>query len=145
MEVAQNLLNLNMDVLLRTSKKTFFRVGLLFNRLNSSSVSVIYKNYNAGYYSFGSSEIEKEYSPTYFQTGFTLGLSIPFKLFNRKHMFNVKFVEIVSPLVKQDYYLAKSLIGEDLKVLSVKARPEMLMLGLDFSFKKIRKKKTENE
>lgn len=146
--VNQTLFGLNLDVLLKISKRCLVRVGLCFNKLSSSSVSVSQKLYNGnGYYSYGSSEIEKNYSPSTLQSGLVLGVSVPFKLFGRDQKFNIKYFHIASSIVNSDYWLPKTLVGQDLKVLSQKARPSVLTLGFDFNFwkKKAKKKKTEEE
>lgn len=146
--VNQTLFGLNLDVLLKINKRCLVRVGLCFNKLSSSSVSLSQKLYNGnGIYSYGSSEMEKNYSPTTFQSGLVMGVSVPFKLFGREQKFNIKYFHIASSIVNSDYWLPKILIGQDVKVLSQKARPSILTLGFDFNFwkKKAKKKKTEEE
>lgn len=146
--VNQTLFGLNLDVLMKIHTRCLVRVGLYFNKLSSSSVSISQKLYNGtGYYGYGSSEMEKNYSPSAFQLGVILGVSIPFKLFGREQKFNVKYLHTASSIVNSDYWLPKILVGQDVKVLSQKARPSVLTLGFDFNFwkKKVKKKKIEEE
>lgn len=146
--VNQTLFGLNLDVVMKISKRCLVRVGLCFNKLSSSSVSISQKLYNGtSYYGYGSSEMEKNYSPTTFQSALVLGVSIPFKLFGREQKFNVNYLHTASSIVNTDYWLPKILVGQDVKVLSQKARPSMLTLGFDFNFwkKKVKKKNTKEE
>lgn len=140
--VSQSLFGLDLDVLMKLNKFSLLRVGLFVNKANHSTVSISQKLYGqGGYFAYGNSEIEKGYSQTNWQTGFSLGLSIPFKLFKREQKFNMKLVHTASPIVEQDYVLSKTLVGEETKVLSVKARPTQIIFGFDISLKRVKKKK----
>ena len=140
--VSQNLLGLDLDVLMKLNKFSLLRVGLFVNKTTHSSISISQKLYGqGGYFAYGNSEIEKGYSQTNWQTGFSLGLSIPFKLFKREQKFNIKLVHTASPIVEYDYVLSKTLVGEETKVLSVKARPTQIIFGFDLSLKRVKKKK----
>jgi hypothetical protein len=142
--VRQDVLSLNLDVLMRLSKKSFFRCGLFFSGLYHSKVFITQDDYNSrAFYSYGSSELTKGYFPVTIQAGFTLGLCFPFKLFKRDQKFNIKFTQSVSPLVNSDYNLERVLVGEDVKVLTNKARATMLIFGFDFNFKNSKRKKDE--
>jgi len=144
-QINQNLLSLTLDMLLKINKHAYLRAGLFFNKIISSDVNVVNKYNGNGSLYYGSSELEKDYHPANLQAGVTLGLSIPFKLFKRYHKFNIKFVEFASSLVKQDYSLSQAMIGKETKVISQKARSTMLIIGFDFNFKRIKKKKEEDE
>ncbi|PBQ31622.1 hypothetical protein CNR22_07520 [Sphingobacteriaceae bacterium] len=140
-QINQHVLSLTLDMLLKINKRAYLRAGLFFNQLASSDISVVntYNRSSAFYY--GSSELEKDYHSTNLQAGVTLGVSFPFKVFQRFHKFNIKIAEFASPLVKQNYILSKAMIGNETKVLSLKARPTMLSIGFDFNFNRIKKKK----
>lgn len=140
--VSQNLLGLDLDVLMKLNKFSLLRVGLFVNKTNHSSIYISQKLYGqGGYFGYGNSEIEKGYSQTNWQAGFTLGLSVPFKLFKRAQKFNIKLMHTASPVVRSDYIISKTLVGEETKVLSVKARPTQLVFGFDISLKRLKKKK----
>lgn len=144
--VSQRLLGLNADVLMKIRKKILIRVGLFFNKVGYSSIFISRTNYNSrGYFGYGNDQLYKNYSEASIQAGFTLGCSFLFKLFKREQKFNIKFVQQASPLVDSDFNLSKTLVGEDVKVLSHKARATMLVLGFDFSLKRVKKKKEGEE
>jgi len=144
--INQNLIHVNLDVLMKINKRTLLRVGLIFNEVFNSTISVSQTDVSGrAYYSYGNDELEKGYSVSKMQAGFTIGLSFPFKIRGRDQKFNIKFNQLVSSLVNSDYNLSKLLVGEDVKALSVKARPAVLLIGFDFNFRRIKKKKTEEE
>jgi hypothetical protein len=142
--VNQNSFCLNLDVLLRYSKKSLLRVGLFFSQIYSSNIDISTKIYNGrGYYGYDA--LSENYFPANTQAGFTLGFSFPFQLFKREQKFNIKLTQTVSRLVDTDYILSENLIGHETKVLSAKALPTAFVLGFDFSLKKLKKKKKVEE
>jgi hypothetical protein len=144
--VNQNVVNLSLDVLMKISRKSMLRVGLLFNSVYYSSLFITRNDLNGKrYYGYSNNLLYNEYSAERWQAGLSLGTSFAFKLFRRDQKFNIRLVEIVSPLVTSDFYLSKALAGEDIKVLSVKARPTMLIVGVDLNLIRMEKKKTEEE
>ena len=131
---------------MKLSKRALLRVGLIFNEVFYSNLEVSQTDLTSrAYYGIGNEEIEKGYSVSKTQAGFTIGLSFPFKIRGRDQKFNIKLNQLVSQLVNSDYNLSKLVVGEDVKALSVKARPTMLLIGFDFNFRRIKKKKTEEE
>ena len=144
-EIDQETICANLDVLLKLQKKLYLRVGLFFQTKLFSSVNFIEKDLNGKvYYSYGNEELEKNYSETTFQSGFCLGVSIPFKLFNNQQKFNITYNQIATPIVNTDYTLY-GYYSYDVKVLSVKARPGILSLGFDINLQRNKKKKTEED
>lgn len=143
--VNQYMQNLNLDVLLKVSKRNYFFVGLLFNKV-SHSVIEISQTYltSRDYYIYSNDKIDKGYSATRLQTGFNLGFSHPCELFRQSFRFDLKFSQIVSPIVNNDYTIGKDLVGEDSKILNVKIKPSMLVLGVAMRLHK-RKPKVESE
>lgn len=138
--VNQNSFCLNLDILLRSSKKSLLRVGIFVSQIYFTDIEISTKIYNGiGYYGYDA--LHENYSPAYTQAGFTLGVSFPFKLLGREQKFNIKLTQTVSQLVNTDYILSAKLVGHETKVLTTKTRPTMFVLGFDFSLKKLKKKK----
>lgn len=143
--INQHLLNLTLDVLMRVGKKNRLRAGLFFNKEFLTVIQVSQRAYGGRAYSYSGSELEQDYSPTTIQAGFTLGFNMPFKLFKRQHVFSIKTMHIVSPLVDHDYNLTQKQVNEDLTALSAKARPTMLIFAFEFNLHKAKKVKNETE
>jgi hypothetical protein len=142
--VNQYALGLNLDVLMKLSKKVFFRVGIALREVTRSVISVSYRQYNSRSY-FGTDEMLKDYRPRDFQPSVSLGLRFPFRLFKREQNFNLKISQFASGLVSSDYWLSKEIAGQDIKVLSAKARPTMLLLIIEINLKKNKKSKESPE
>lgn len=142
--VTQHALGIHLDALMKLSRTGFLRVGLFCSRILYSYVVLSWENNAVNNYS-ASSDLNRDYSPATNQAGFNIGYNIPFRLFNRKHKFNITFQHVASRLVNSDYSLNKTLVGETITVLSAKARPSMLTLGFDFNLKQPSKKKNKEE
>lgn len=144
--VNQALVGLSLDMLMKTGKSTLIRVGLFVNRITSSSVIISQPNATRqGRYFYGNSDLSKEYNPAMLQSGFSVGMSFLFKLFRRDQKFNIKVCHTASALVTTNYHLSRQLAGEDVVVLTTKARPTMLILGFDINLKRLPKKDKEEE
>ena len=142
--VNQTMFNLNLDVLLKLRKKNLLKVGINFNSVVGSDAFIVLKD-AAGkqYYGFSNEQVYKNYFPSDFQAGFNIGLCFPFKFFNREQRFDIKLSQSVSSIVDSDYYLDKAVAGEDVKVLSTKARPTQLFFALEINLQRLKKKKKE--
>jgi len=144
--VTQRLLNATLDVLVRAGKHLYLRAGLFINKEFSTHIMISRKNsVPGGYYSYGNSYIEKSYYPAGIQAGTQLGISIPFHLFKREQKFNITWIQFASPLVSSDYILTKNQVGEDVTILSARARPSALIFSLEFNLQKKEKPKKEEE
>ncbi len=145
-DVHQHALSVSTDVLLRLNKALQLRVGLVFNRVVDHFIEVTYTGNNSkGYYYYSNSEFYKNYDPKNFQAAANLGLSFLFKLFRREQKFNVKYIQYANGLVNSDFWMSKSVVGEDTKVLSSKARPSMLVFSLEISLQRLKKRNKEKE
>jgi hypothetical protein len=144
--VNQDVFNFNLDVLMKIAKTKYLRVGLFLNRLDYSNVFISEAGLNSkNYYTYNAYGVDRNYFSPKYQAGVTIGLSFPFELFKREQKFDIKLSQIASPIVNTDFNLTKAEVGEDLKVLSVKGRPTMLILALEFNLRRIKKKKEKDE
>lgn len=143
-QVSQHIAMLTADVLLRLSRRCLLRTGLLFGRMYYSEASLYFTQGNSRTY-YSNTEISRNYKPTLWQAGFTLGLSFPFKLVRREQKFNLKLAHLVSSLVNSDYTVSNAITGTELAVLTTKSRPFLLTAGFEISLQRLKKKKTEQE
>ncbi len=143
--VNQYVQNLNLDVLLKVSKRNYFFAGLLFNKV-SHSVIEISQTYatSRDYYIYSNDKIVAGYSAAMLQAGFNLGFSHPFESFRQNFRFDIKFSQILSQIVNHDYIIGKDLVGVDSKILNNQVRPSMLMIGFAMRLHK-RKPKVESD
>lgn len=143
-EVDQDMFDCQLEVMMKLSRLAHLRVGLFFQQMLFSSVNVVEKKgYGQNYYSYGNSELEKNYEENPFQTGFCIGLSIPFNLFKHVQKFNLYYKQIASSVVKSDYNLI-GFYGEDVQILSVRSRPSILSFGFEISLQKNKKKREDD-
>ncbi|WP_317899704.1 hypothetical protein [Aurantibacillus circumpalustris] len=143
--LSQHSIGLCLDMLLRLSKKSLLRAGLFFNNVYYSDIFVSNSAFAGGYYSYGYDELSKTYSSKNLQVGFTLGVSFLFKLKKRENKFNIKLVQTVSSLVNYDYIIPEKLVGKDVRFLSTKSLPTVLLIGFDFSLERFKKGKKIEE
>ena len=143
--LSQHSIGLNLDMLLRLGKKKLLRAGLFFNNVFYSDLFVSNSAYSGGYYYYGSDELRKGYSPRYFQAGFDIGLSFLFKFVKRESKFNIKLIQTVSSLVNSDFTISETLVGKNVRFLSTKSKPTVLIIGFDFSLERFKKKKKVDE
>ncbi len=145
--IAQRASVLNLDVLMKISRKNYFRFGLALARMEHSSIAIsLSRTTNTYYnYSYSNNEVYNGYSCTDFQAGVTAGLSFPFKLFKRDLKFDVSIRQIVSPAVTQDYYHYNTISGENVKVIGPKYLPTTIMFAFEINLRKKKKIKKEEE
>ena len=144
--VNQCVFNLNLDVLMKLNKGTLLRVGLSFNEVFKNAIFISQTDIRGrGYQYISNDEMDKNYFPANFQAGITAGLCFPFKIVKRIQKFDIKVLQFGSQLVNSDYNISKAIAGEDIKALSVKARPTMLILAIEFNLQRFKNKKTEDK
>jgi hypothetical protein len=143
--VTQRAVGLDLDVLMRVSKKNYLRVGIFFNKMDHSSILISYDTYNGGYYAFGKSELYDGYSVPDFQAGVVAGMSFPFILFKKQMKLNVSIYQSGSRLVNYDYCLDDGPTGEKVKVLGEGSRPAKLLVALEINLLGLKKSKKEDK
>ncbi len=141
--VTQEATNLNLDILMRISKKNYLRVGLLLSRMEHSSISVEFKQFSGGIYNYSTNETYDGYSCSSFQASAVLGISLPFMLFKRPMKFDINLCQTASRLVNDDFYFNDRIFGEKIKVIDLKSRPTKLVIALEINL--LRKKKLKKE
>lgn len=142
--VSQHTFSAHLDMLMKLNKSSLIRVGLIFGRVFQSEVEISWEQANGTLYT-SSTDLYTGYSYANNQAGLSLGFCLPFKMFRRQHKFTVTYQYIASRLVNSDYYLSRAVVGEDLKVLSLKARPSMLLFGFEINCNRAKKKKEIQE
>lgn len=138
--LVQRSWGLNMDALMRLSKKAYLRVGILINKLGRTDINVNYKTQSGVYYGYGYSEMYDAYSGTQFQASACAGMVFPFQLKRRKINFGFTFQQQATSIVDSDYYIKHTLNAETYKVISAKARPSRLLFCLEIGLKREKKK-----
>jgi hypothetical protein len=140
--VNQNVFNLTLDMLMKLATQKYLRVGLFFNRLDYSNLFISETELTGrAYYQNNTSEIRKDYDANLIQAGITLGFCYSFMLMKQEQRVNIKVMQIATPVVRSDYSLGTSVAGQDVKVLSLKARPAMLVLTYESSIQRVKKDK----
>lgn len=142
----QRTLTLGIDMLIKISKKSLLRAGLFMNSVYHTRLYISDTQYNGrGYFGFSNPAVQAGYDPSTLQAGFTAGITFYFNLFNRENTFDIKMCRHASQLVNSDYILNKYFAGAEKTVLSVKARPTMLIFCFAFNLQKIKKDKKKEE
>jgi hypothetical protein len=142
----QRAINIHLDMLLKLSKRTSLRAGIFFNSLVGHSIDMIDKQLNGGhYYSWSNDSLYRNYRGRDLQAGITLGMCFHFKMFKRENRLGIQLNHFATSLVHSDYKLSKFVAGEEVTVVSAKARPTMLLLTLELGYRKNEKKKRDEE
>ncbi|MES2680409.1 MAG: hypothetical protein V4635_11010 [Bacteroidota bacterium] len=141
--IRQTMVNLNLDVLLKIRKKIFLKAGISISHMASTDVLVILRDV-AGqhYYSFGNAQVYKNYYPSALQAGVNTGIGFSFGSKREQKLFACIF-HTASSLVDADYVLDKALVGRDIRVLSKKSRPTLLIITWEISLRKTKQNKTK--
>lgn len=143
--VKQFTAGLVLDVLMRLKKKIYLRTGLIYSAVTSNEIELSFTDYNSRGY-FSNDALYKSYSPQNFQASVNMSLCFIFRMFRREQKFNIKFVQFGSRLVNKDFWLSKDVTGQDdVKVISVKAKPTMLILSLEINLQRLKKQKKKEE
>jgi hypothetical protein len=141
--VTQKLWGLNLEALMRLSKKAYLRVGILLNKISHTNINVSYKTQGAGYYGYGYGEMYEGYSSTQFQASACAGMVFPVKVKRRKLKFGFTLQQQATSIVDSDYYIKHTLNAESYNVLSANARPTRLLFCLEIGLKRDKKKEEE--
>lgn len=151
--ITQRLFCLNLDVLLKTSKRSFVRVGLNLNKIDNSFLEISYNNYGGTTGIFGTTknsfwysnnELYEGYSSNNFQAGVRVGMSFPFRINEQEVKFDVTLNQSATSIVNTNYYQTNPK-GELVVVLSKNAMPTRLLFGIEVKLMKPKKKKKEDE
>jgi hypothetical protein len=151
--ITQRKFGLNLDMLLRLNKHSFFRAGLNFHKLDNSFIEVSYdqnsNTYNQISFSnshiwYSNGEMYNGYSSNSYQVGIRAGLSFPFQFTKQEMKLNITLDHSASNIVNNDYYY-KNPFGPSTKVLSKNSTPTKLLVALEIKLMKPKRKKKEEE
>jgi len=143
--VLQKSIGLNLDALMRLQKHIQLRVGIYLLHVNTSLISLGYEDNSYGNYYYGNGDMYKTYAPKNYQAGAVAGLSFPFKLKRRQIKFGFVFHQSGTSIVNNDYYNNNTIDGENVKVLSVKARPTKCLFTFEIGLTRDKRKKLEED
>jgi hypothetical protein len=138
--VTQKLWGLNVEALMRLSKKAYLRVGILLNKMSHANINVSYKTQGNGYYGYGYGEMYDGYSSTQLQASACAGMVFPVKVKRRKLKLGFTLQQQGTSTVDIDYYLKHTLNAQSYKILSTKTRPTRLLFSLEIALKREKKK-----
>lgn len=142
--VFQEMMGLNLDVLMKVSKRNYLRFGIFMNKMLVSGIEIANRNANQYAY-YGNNYVDEGYTPAELQAGVTLGLVLPFKAINREYKFDVILQQNATPIVNSNYLAMDQNTGENVAALTTKDYPTRLMVGLEINLRKTKRPKKEDE
>jgi hypothetical protein len=144
-QVNQTIFDLTLDMLMKITSHKYIRIGLIFRRLDYSDVTIAETDLlGKTILNNNTTDLRRDYQSSLYQAGISAGICFPFNMFNREQRFNLKLMQAATPVVDADYRLSAVIAGRDVKVLSAKARPTMLIASLEFNlYKLIKRRKKE--
>ena len=149
--ITQRMFCLNLDALLKITKRNFIRVGLSLNKIDNSFIEISYNNYGGTTGIFGntktnfwysSSELYNGYSSNNFQAGIRAGMSFPFRVQDQEMKFDLTLNQSATSIINNHYYHTNPK-GELVRVLSKNAMPTRLLFALEIKLSRPKKRKEE--
>lgn len=144
-------IGINLDVLLKVSKKCLFRLGINYSKMHAYFTEIAVKNGNRIVNSFSSDELYRDLSPYIYQAKITAGFCIPVKFYasqsKSRAKLNVLVLQNAIPLLSKDYSLATYKGNERQVIWSASSYPTNLCLSLDVNLigRTDKKKRGEDE
>jgi hypothetical protein len=133
----ENMIGINLDVLLRISRKNYFRLGIHYCRQTFAYPEIDVRNNNTQVYSYSGDDLYKNFSPYVYQAKIVAGICVPVKLraaqSHSRTKLNLLLIQNAIPLLNKPYELPTYQSSNKKVVWSQQSYPTSLVASLEIN------------